>query len=136
MPCCCATNVQAAFVLGIIGVVLNLAETSYSIVTGEGHIALGILGALISAFLVLGSYLRNHKFLKSSMINILVHCVCVVILEIVASVKNKRKYAFPCLLTESTHTFRDFWFQRNTRIMNSGLCFYCKIPKLFKSLLF
>ena len=130
MPCCCATNVQAAFVLGIIGVVLNLAETSYSIVTGEGHIVMGILGALISAFLVLGSYLRNHKFIKSSMFNILVHCVCVVILEIVASVKSKRKYAFPCLSNESTHTFCDFWF------MNSGLCFYCKIPKLFKSLLF
>ena len=24
MPCCCKTNVQAAFVLGIIGIVVNL----------------------------------------------------------------------------------------------------------------
>ena len=61
MPCCFSTNVQAAFVLGIIGVVLNLVSCCFAIVTGEGKIGFGILGALISAILVYGAHVRNHK---------------------------------------------------------------------------
>ena len=62
MPCCCKTNVQAAFVLGIIGIVLSLASCLYEIYHfSGGGIFLGIVGALISAILVYGAHVRNHK---------------------------------------------------------------------------
>ena len=60
MPCCCETNVQAAFVLGIIGIVFSLCFCAFPPYTGGG-IFLGIVGALISAILVYGAHVRNRK---------------------------------------------------------------------------
>ena len=94
MPYCCATNVQAAFVLGIIGVVLNLVSCCFAIVTGEGKIGFGILGALISAILVYGAHVRNYQAIQAIQLSLILHSVGEVIFTIVAAVKNKRKLHF------------------------------------------
>ena len=94
MPYCCATNVQAAFVLGIIGVVLNLVYCCFAIVTGEGKIGFGILGALISAILVYGAHARNYQAIQAIQISLILHSVGEVIFTIIAAVKNKRKLHF------------------------------------------
>ena len=62
MPCCCKTNVQAAFVVGILGIVLSLCICFQEIYHfSGGGIFVGIVGALISAILVFGAHVRNHK---------------------------------------------------------------------------
>ena len=94
MPYCCATNVQAAFVLGIIGVVLNLVYCCFAIVTGEGKIGFGILGALISAILVYGAHVRNYQAIQAIQLSLILHSVGEVIFTIIAAVKNKRKLHF------------------------------------------
>ena len=67
MPCCCATYVQAAKVIGIIFVVLNLLLVVAQLATGYGDnddkyitIVSGIVGALISGILVYGAQTRNR----------------------------------------------------------------------------
>lgn len=103
MPCCFSTNVQAAFVLGIIGVVLNLVSCCFAIVTGEGKIGFGILGALISAILVYGAHARNYIAIQAIQLSLILHSVGEVIFTIIASVKSKRKYSFSCLLNEDKY---------------------------------
>ena len=96
MPCCGATNVKATFVLGIIGIVLNLFLCCYGIVTfyidvkevygigmikfpiitneftlslyGYGGVTFGIVCALMSAILVYGAYARSKKVILIGMI--------------------------------------------------------------------
>ena len=92
MPCCCATNVQAAFVLGIIGIIGNLVSCCFALETGEGGIAIGIAGALISAILVYAAHVRNYKAIQAIQLSLILHCVGEVIFTIVVSVKSKRKY--------------------------------------------
>ena len=103
MPCCFSTNVQAAFVLGIIGVVLNLVSCCFAVVTGEGKIGFGILGALISAILVYGAHARNYIAIQAIQLSLILHSVGEVIFTIIASVKSKRKYSFSCLLNEDKY---------------------------------
>ena len=57
MPCCCATDLKAAYVLGIVlaGVSLVPALTLY-----PPFIAVGIVGALIHGVLVFGAY-KSHS---------------------------------------------------------------------------
>ena len=57
MPCCCATNIKAAYVLGIVlaGVSLVPALSGF-----PQFIAVGIVGALIHGVLVFGAY-KSHS---------------------------------------------------------------------------
>ena len=96
MTCCGATNVKGTFVLGIIGIVLNLFLCCYGIVTfyidvnekygigmlkfpiitneftlslyGYGGVTFGIVCALMSAILVYGAYSRSRKAILIGMI--------------------------------------------------------------------
>ena len=96
MTCCGATNVKTAFVLGIIGIVLNLFLCCYGIVTfyidvrekygigmfkfpiitnkftlslyGYGGVTLGIVCAFTSAIPVYGAYARSRKAILIGMI--------------------------------------------------------------------
>ena len=96
MTCCGATNVKGTFVLGIIGIVLNLFLCCYGIVTfyidvnekygigmfkfpiitneftlslyGYGGVTFGIVCALMSAILVYGAYARSRKAILIGMI--------------------------------------------------------------------
>ena len=96
MTCCGATNVKGTFVLGIIGIVLNLFLCCYGLVTfyidvnekygigmlkfpiitneftlslyGYGGVTFGIVCALMSAILVYGAYARSRKAILIGMI--------------------------------------------------------------------
>ena len=96
MTCCGATNVKGTFVLGIIGIVLNLFLCCYGIVTfyidvnekygigmlkfpiitneftlslyGYGGATFGIVCALMSAILIYGAYARSRKAILIGMI--------------------------------------------------------------------
>ena len=88
MPCCCATNVQAAFVLGIIGIIVNLISCG----NGGWGIALGILGALAYGILVYGAYVRKRKEILIWMFIAIVQCTGDVILFIMLCVGIKGMY--------------------------------------------
>ena len=120
MPCCGATNVKTAFVLGIIGIVLNLFLCCYGIVTfyidvrelhgiglfkfpiitneftlslyGYGGVTFGIVCALMSAILVYGAYVRKHKEILIWMFIAIVQCTADVILFIMLCVGIKGMY--------------------------------------------
>ena len=87
MPCCCETNVQAAFVLGIIGIVFSLCFCAFPPYTGGG-IFLGIVEALISAILIYGAHKRNHKAILISIILLILECVGEVIYAIYTAAKG------------------------------------------------
>ena len=55
MPCCCATNVKAAFVLGIVLAVLSLIGCG----NGSNGIINGIIGVIIHCVLIFGAHTRN-----------------------------------------------------------------------------
>ena len=44
MPCCCSSNVQAAWILGIIAIILNLVEL---FPLDDGAIFIGVISALV-----------------------------------------------------------------------------------------
>ena len=56
MPCCCATNVKAAFVLGIILAVFSVLSCFNEM---QGAIANGIIGAVIHCILIFGAHLTT-----------------------------------------------------------------------------
>ena len=80
-PCCFSSNVQAAKVLGILLVVLNLL---YCLGTDEyGHrttnVVYGILGALISGILVFGAIKRNSKAILVWIILAIIECIALAV---------------------------------------------------------
>ena len=85
MPCCCATNVQAAIVLGIFGIIVNLVSCG----NGGWGIAFGIVGALLYAILVYATYVRNHKEILIWMIIAILNCIGEVIYFIMLCVGIK-----------------------------------------------
>ena len=88
MPCCCATNVQAAIVLGIFGIIVNLVSCG----NGGWGIAFGIVGALMYAILVYATYVRNHKEILIWMIIAILNCIGEVIYFIMLCVGIKGMY--------------------------------------------
>ena len=106
MPCCCATNVQAAIVLGIIGIILSLISCGETPISGRG-IALGILGAIRYAILVYGAYVRKHKEILFWMIFSTMLCILNFIHFIILCVKNKGIYWY-CESKPENGIFRVF----------------------------
>jgi len=62
MPCCCASNIKAAFVIGIVLAVLyalNVAISFYG--TNIFSIITGVLGLVTASILAYGAHTRNAK---------------------------------------------------------------------------
>ena len=83
MPCCCSSNLQAAWVLGIIFSIFNLLGC----IRGDiQSIVAGIVFALINAFLIFGAIKRNKIVLMVwivlAFMEIGVYCVYLVLLII------------------------------------------------------
>ena len=79
MPCCCATNVNAAFVLGIV-----LAALSFiGLANGQYGIINGIIGVIIHCVLVFGAHTRNSTAILVWMILAILSCIGYAILTVV-----------------------------------------------------
>ena len=79
MCCCCATNVKAAFILGIV-----LAVLSFLACVGkmQGVIASGIISGLIHCILVFGAHTRNSTAILVWMVLAILSCIGYVILVV------------------------------------------------------
>ena len=78
MPCCCATNVKAAFVLGII-----LAALSFiGCFNGRDGIINGIIGVIIHCVLVFGAHTRNSTAILVWMVLAILSCIGYAILAV------------------------------------------------------
>ena len=62
MPCCCASNIKAAFFIGISLAVLGSLGTYMSFRDGETiNVILGVLNFVNASFLAYGAHTRNAK---------------------------------------------------------------------------
>ena len=78
MPCCCATNVKAAFVLGII-----LAALSFiGCFNGRDGIINGIIAAIIHCILIFGAHTRNRTAILVWMVLTILSCIGYAILAV------------------------------------------------------
>ena len=80
-PCCCESNVRAAFVLGIIFIVLGIGNC---LINDEdfGHLynnIRGIIGVLINVPLVYGAHTRNSTAILIWIISAVIECICLFI---------------------------------------------------------
>ena len=88
-PCCCESNVKAAFVLGIIFIVLSILNCFKKDEDG-GHlynIIGGIIGVLINGLLVFGAHTRNSTAILVWMVLAIIECIIlgiVIVLFIIA----------------------------------------------------
>jgi hypothetical protein len=78
MPCCCATNVKAAFVLGIVLAVLSLIGCG----NGSNGIINGIIGVIIHCILIFGAHTRNSTAILVWMVLAILSCIGYAILAI------------------------------------------------------
>ena len=82
MPCCCQTNLQAAFVLGIIGIVLGPISFVF------GNYAGGI-GFVASICLVVGAKAPNTTAILFGIIFACIQCIGMIIMSILKIVWAK-----------------------------------------------
>ena len=81
--CCCKSNVKAAYVLGIIFVILCILnclmffndENLYNIIGG-------IVGALMNGILVYGAYARSSTAILVWIILAIIECICMCVLTV------------------------------------------------------
>jgi len=85
MPCCCATNVKAAFVWGIIFVIFSLLSCIGTDADGGclSHIIVGIVLALINGILVYGAHARNTTAILVWIILAIIECVFYAIIGVI-----------------------------------------------------
>ena len=79
MCCCCATNIKAAFVLGIILAVLSFLGCAGKM---QGVIASGIISGLIHCILVFGAHKRNSTAILVWMVLAILSCIGLAIMAI------------------------------------------------------
>ena len=79
MPCCCATNVEAAFILGFVLAVLS-GLSCFNMVAGA--IVNGIIGAVIHCILIFGAHTRNSTAILVWMVLAILSCIGYVILVV------------------------------------------------------
>ena len=83
MPYCCASNVKAAFVIGVILAVSFSIDTIYYFTIGDiFHIISGFVGLMSASVLVYGAHTRNSK----AMLIYMGSAILVIILSIVGAV--------------------------------------------------
>ena len=83
-PCCCESNVKAAFVLGIIFIVLCILNCFNQNEDGEYlyNIIGGIVGALINGLLVYGAHTRNSTAILVWMVLAIIECICLCVITV------------------------------------------------------
>ena len=81
MPCCCATNVKAAFVLGIILAFFSVLSCFNEM---QGAIANGIIGAVIHCILIFGAHTRNSMAILVWMIFAILSCIGLAIMAVLS----------------------------------------------------
>ena len=94
MPCCCATNVKAAFVLGIVlaaqyVLILGLAILILLYHPVEGTkigIISGVIGVLIQCILIFGAHKRHRTAILVWMVLTILSCIYYAILAILGIV--------------------------------------------------
>ena len=79
MPCCCATNVKAAFVLGIVLAVLSFLGCAVKM---QGAIHTGIISGLIHCILVFGAHTRISTAILVLMVLAILSCIGLAIIAI------------------------------------------------------
>ena len=99
MPCCCASNVKAAYVIGIIlavlyalGIIFSFKklnngitfESTFDIIISTFDIIIGFLGLVSASILAYGAHTRNSK----AMIIYMVSAVLIIILFIFVTMVN------------------------------------------------
>jgi hypothetical protein len=83
MPCCCASNIKAAFVIGIVLAVLNILNIAISFYdTKIFSIITGFLGLVSASILAYGAHTRNAK----AMLIYIGSAILIIILFIVETV--------------------------------------------------
>ena len=80
MPCCCQTNLQATFVLGIIGLVVNILSLYPFLNWGA------IMGIVASICFIVGAKAPNSSAILVGMICACIECVAMIIYTIYAFV--------------------------------------------------
>ena len=85
MPCCCAKNVEAAFVLGIVLAVLNFlsclplfcfAQNTETLV----GISIGVIGVMTHCILIFGAHKRHSTAILVWMVLAILECILAYIL--------------------------------------------------------
>ena len=74
MPCCCETNLKAAFVIGIIDLVLSCLYFACGATGGFGYYILGGIGIVASIVLIVGAKAPNASALLVWMILACLKC--------------------------------------------------------------
>ena len=84
MPCCCAKNVEAAFVLGIVLAVLNFLSClpfcfaqNTEILVG---ISIGVIGVMTHCILIFGAHKRHSTAILVWMVLAILECILAYIL--------------------------------------------------------
>ena len=90
MPCCCATNVKAAFVLGIVLAVLSLIGCG----NGSNGIINAIFGVIIHCVLIFGAHTRNSTAILVWMVLAVLSCIGYAILTVLGVVAIARLNAY------------------------------------------
>jgi len=78
MPCCCATYVKAAFVLGIVLAILSLVGCG----NGSNGIINAIISVIIHCVLIFGAHTRNSTAILVWMVLAILSCIAYAILTI------------------------------------------------------
>ena len=97
MPCCCATNIKAAFVLGIVLAVLSALVSCFDIEVSigwlylyfhkwQGSMAIGMISALMHCILIFGAHTRNKTAILVWIILAILACIGVAIIAILGVV--------------------------------------------------
>ena len=87
MPCCCATNIKAAYVLGIVLTGISLVPVLAWFIPPA--IIYGILSALVHGVLIFGTYKRHTIAILVWMVLACLSCIGVAIFAIVFIVENE-----------------------------------------------
>ena len=86
MPCCCATNVKAAFVLGIVLAVLSLISCGNESDGKWDGIISGIITAIIHCILIFGAHTRNSTAILVWIVLAVLACIGYAIMAILGVV--------------------------------------------------
>ena len=102
MPCCCASNIKAAFVIGIVLAVLYTLSIAISFhITKIFSIITGFLGLVSASILAYGAHTRNSKAMliyTGSAILIIILTIIGVVHGIISGDNNLSKEVFKAFL--------------------------------------
>ena len=81
MPCCCQTNVKAAFGLGIVFIFLNIVIFIEGFIFPK-YLAIGTVGALSAGFLIYGACRHKSTPILIWMVLAIIECIIFFVLGV------------------------------------------------------